>query len=178
MLQTRSSNLKICVHGKQNPFDVGYLRYSVEATYKPPVVKVYVQNSKSNDSNSVSGTMYISIIDGTNTWSAYTSDGYAYIPSLKPGEGIEIPIYLKRGTMYSVEKYKDLNSPANTQSPLHLYAHASFNVPDIVEEAKKQGVAGTDPHRPDKYVWDKNPQKNWRKEPLIMMKKTYNIWEY
>jgi len=96
--------------------------------------------------------------------------GSIYIPSLKPGELLEIPIYLKYGSMssYAYDKYKNGDTDI---TPLTLNAYVDYSVPNIAEKAKNQGVKGTDANRPEKYVWDKSPNYSYTKTPFNMMKK-------
>ena len=158
--------------GDQNPFGAGYLRYSVSATQGRPVVYIEIYND--TKVNSPAGTLYVCVRGSVcNAWQSES----VYVPSLKPGELLYIPIYLAGGSMsdYAYQKYKNNEKPFVDQSPLSLDVSVDYNVPDIVEEAKKQGAKGTDPNRPDKYVWDKTPSYYYTKKPFNMMKKQ---WKY
>ena len=161
--QNQFKNLRT---GKQNPFNVDYLRYSTYATGRVPVVYVEIVNYAAIDSTT--GTMSIYIDNVTTAWKSESM----YIPSLKPGETLRIPIYLKRGTM-NESAYQRLKDNDPSIGTLTFHASVKYNTPDILEAAKKQGVTGTDPNRPDQYVWDRNPNYYYSRTSFILMEKLY-----
>ena len=113
--------------------------------------------------------MYVDVRGSVlNAWESQS----IYVPSLKPFEKLEIPVYLKSGGMNAAayQKYKN-NDPSI--GPLTFNVSVRYNVPDIAETAKKQGAKGTNPNRPEKYIWDKNPNYYYKKSPFIMMEKLY-----
>ena len=175
LLQKPRINLKICVHGAQNPFGVDYIRYSPKATQTNPVVYVEIYNN--TNVNSPTGTLNVSIGKTTATaWEKYS----LYVPSIKPGEILKIPVYLKYGNMS--EYAYGLQEEGKSAEPLTFRVSIDYNVPDIVAEAKKQDAKGTDPNRPDKYVWDKDPKYTYTKDHFDMMKELglyelYDSWK-
>lgn len=70
------------------------MRYSTEATYRPPIVEIQISNNTGAISSS--GTAHISITNQAMTGLggyAYRSKAI-YIPPIKPGEYLTIPVYL------------------------------------------------------------------------------------
>ena len=127
---------------------------------------MYVVVSNNTDVTSASGTMYMSMKSSAYV-PAFKSET-VYIPSLKPGEAIGIYVYLKLGNMNDSAFMKYVNNDPSI-GPLTFDFSVHYNVPDIAEEAKKQGVKGKDPNRPDRYVWDKGIDGYFTRKPFVMM---------
>ena len=155
---------------QKNPFNVDYLRYATQAQYNLPCVSVEINNNTKGIS--ATGTLYISIKGYTGSTSAFKSESI-YIPSLKPGEKLSIPVCLRYGDMQvaAYQKYKN-NDPS--MGSMSFNAMITYNLPsDIAKEAEKQGVKIPDPNRPVKYVWDKDKYYTYKRDPCVVMQKLY-----
>jgi hypothetical protein len=122
----------------QNPLKVGFLRLDTGRLYKPAYVDVFVCNySKTRATRS--GQVFVG---SGNGFEIYKSRCVA-IPALQPGEHVTIRIYLDhlRNKYDGYNQYFDEIYYGNSGKPYKLTVYTKFELPDVKQTAKEQGLS-------------------------------------
>ena len=136
-----------------NPLEVDYLKPASEAKYRPAYVDVKVFNH--HNTRSPAGMMSIRF----NPVNYYNLNFYDVrclpIPALDPHESTFIRVFLKPAHT-DVSSWKEYF--LGNKGPCEFKVGFSYDVPDVNEAAKAQGVTGSNPMQPDVFVYDAEPE--------------------
>lgn len=121
----------------QNPLKAGFLRLDTGKLYQPAYVDVFVCNY-SKTSATRAGQVFVG---SGNGFEVYKTRAVA-IPSLRPGEHVTIRVYLDhlRNKYDGYNQYFDEIYLGNSDKPYMLRVYTKFVLPDVKQEAKKQGL--------------------------------------
>ncbi len=134
-----------------NPLDVDYLRPSTEAMYRPAYVDVQVSNYTGKASPT--GTLTVNFYSVKRTSVNFYDYVKLPIPALQNGDSTFIRVFLKE----DIDGQTTYDSYYWGKDGDCLFtATAVFNLPDVEQAAKEQGLVGGDnPLLEDTYVFDK-----------------------
>lgn len=138
-----------------NPFDVDYLRPYPGAMYRPPRVTLSFFNSDKEEW-SRPGTFSIYFCSQGSLIHSLFESKTVTIPSLPPMSVQEIDVYLERGTVITAEGFRSYYD-GSSRDFTDLIVVARYDVPNIEEAAKEQGLIGTDPKITYLYEYDRDP---------------------
>ena len=136
---------------KQNPLKADFLRLDTSRLYEPAYVDVFVCNySKTRATRA--GSVGVRTGNGHDVYSPRSVP----IPVLQPGEHMVIRIYLDhlRNKYCGYEKYFDERYNGNYELPYKLYIGASFDLPDVKQAAKEQGLEAAPLPYVTEFVYD------------------------
>jgi hypothetical protein len=121
----------------QNPLRAGFLRLDTGRLYQPAYVEVFVCNYSKTRTTRAG---WVGVRTG-NGHDVYNPRGVS-IPALQPGEHYVVRIYLDhlRNKYCGYEKYFDEKYNGNYELPYKLYVSAGFDLPDVKQTAKEQGL--------------------------------------
>lgn len=136
-----------------NPLNVDFLKPASEAAYRPAYIDVRVYNQ--HGVSSPTGTLTVSFYPVRAPHYNFYEYVTLPVPSLKPGDETIIRVYLKPDNTDSGTTYKSYYY--GEEGDCLLTVRVKFDVPDIHDAAMAQGVSGSDPNRPDVYVFDYDP---------------------
>jgi hypothetical protein len=136
-----------------NPLNVDFLKPASKAAYRPAyiAVRVYNQHGVSSPTGTLTASFYPVRAPHYKFYEYVTLP----VPSLKPGDETIIRVYLKPDNTDSGTTYKSYYY--GEEGDCLLTVRVKFDVPDIHDAAVAQGVSGSDPNRPDVYVFDYDP---------------------
>ncbi len=135
----------------QNPLKVGFLRLDNGRLYQPAYVDVFVCNySKTRPTRA--GSVFVSAGKGFEIYKTRCVP----IPTLQPGEHVTIRIYLDhlRNKYDGYNKYFDKIYYGNSETPYRLTVYTSFDLPDVKQEAKEQGLKAAPLPYVTEFVYD------------------------
>ena len=140
----------------QNPLRAGFLRLDTGRLYQPAYVEVFVCNYSKTRATRAG---WVGVRTG-NGHDVYEPKGVS-IPVLQPGEHMVIRIYLKhlRNKYCGYEKYFDERYNGNYELPYMLYVNAGFNLPDVKQAAKEQGLQAAPLPYVTEFVYDHQPYR-------------------
>lgn len=138
-----------------NPFDVDYLRPWPGAMYRPPRVTLSFFNADKEEW-SRPGTFYIDFSSGGGDAFILFQSKRVTIPSLPPMSVKEIDVYLEKGKTITAEGFRSYYD-GSSKDFTNLNVTATYDVPNIEEAAKEQGLIGTDPKITYLYEFDRDP---------------------
>lgn len=136
---------------RQNPFHVDFLRLHPDALYEPAYIDVSVANY-SEKYTTVGGTLGLHFGDATRVYRPTS----VTIPPLKPGEHTIIRVYLDhvRNLYDGYGQYFDDVYQGRSYQPFELRVYTNFDLPDVRDAAKAQGLSPAPLPYVTEYVYD------------------------
>jgi hypothetical protein len=142
----------------QNPLKVAFLRLDTGRLYQPAYVDVFVCNySKTRPTRA--GSVFVSAGKGFEIYKTRCVP----IPALQPGEHVTIRIYLDhlRNKYDGYNKYFDQIYYGSSGEPYKLTVYTGFDLPDVKQAAKEQGLKAAPLPYVTEFVFD---HQNYRYE--------------
>ena len=135
---------------QQNPFRADFIRLYTEKLYEPAYIDVLVANY--SDEDTIGGKLGVGF---EKSFAVYSSQVLT-IPTLKPGESVVVRIYLDhlRNKYDGYNKYFDEIYNGNSEKPFTMSVYTVFNLPDVVQAAKDQGLQAAPLPAVTEYVYD------------------------
>ncbi len=135
----------------QNPFHADFVRVNTYKLYHPAFIDVLIANY-SDTQSSVGGTLGMSF---GNHSRVYRST-YVSIPPLQPNDFTVVRVYLEheRNKYDGYGKYFDAIYNGTSGQPFNMNIHTTFNLKDVREAAKEQGLLPAPLPAVTQYVYD------------------------
>jgi hypothetical protein len=141
-----------------NPLKVDFLKPAAQAMHRPAYIDVRIYNQHATASPT--GTLTVSFYPV----SASHYNFYRYVtlpvPSLQPSDETTIRVYLRHDNTDHIATYKKYYF--GDGGDCLLTVRVKYDVPDLQSAAAAQGAGGSDPNRPDEFVFDYNPIYEFR----------------
>lgn len=136
---------------QQNPFRADFVRVNTYKLYEPAFVDVLVANY-SDTERSVGGTLGLGFGDQSRVYSSSVLS----IPPLKPNDFTIVRVYLEhqRNKYDGYGKYFDEIYYGKSGKPFDLRVGTMFDLPDVREAAKAQGLSPAPLPYVTEYVYD------------------------
>ncbi len=135
---------------QQNPFKATFLRVSTYRLYEPAYVDILVANE--SGSPTIGGTLGASFGNHMEIYRARVVE----LPTLQPGESMTVRLYLdhERNKYDGYNGYFDKIYNGNGESPFAMHIWTIFDLPDIRQAAKDQGLSPAPLPCVTEYVFD------------------------
>lgn len=135
----------------QNPFHADFVRVNTYRLYEPAFVDVLIANY-SDTKNSAGGTLGLTFGDHSEI---YRSSCLA-IPTLKPNDFTIVRVYLEheRNKYDGYGKYFDEIYYGTSGEPFKMRVYTSFDLKDVREAAKEQGLSPAPLPAVTQFVYD------------------------
>ena len=136
---------------QQNPFRANFVRLSRTKLYEPARIVVFIKNY-SKTHTTPAGELSFSC---GNYFDVYSSQS-TRIPPLKPGESTTVYLYLNHLRNQNEGYYKAFDKKYYGQDgkPCKMSVTARFDLPDVRQAAKEQGIAPAPLPYVTEYVYD------------------------
>ena len=148
----------VALLNQANPIGVDFLKPAAKAMYSPAYVDVKVNNVRGRISPS--GTLTVSFYPVDKPHYKFYKYVTLPVPPLQPGESTVIRVYLRQDNTDYIDLYKQYYFGEIGDS--RLTVSVKYDVPDVRDAALSQGKSGSDPNRPDEYVYDHDPVYEFR----------------
>ncbi len=135
---------------QQNPFHADFIRLYTEKLYEPAYIDVLLANY--SDEDTIEGKLGVGF---DKSFAVYSSE-VVTVPSLKPGESVVVRIYLNplRNQYDGYNQYFDEIYYGNSEKPFKLTVWTIFDLPDVAQAAKDQGLKAAPLPAVTEYVYD------------------------
>lgn len=164
---------------RQNPLHADFLRLYTKKLYAPAYVDVFVCNY-SQTRPTRSGQLFFS---SGNSFDVYRT-ARVPVPALQPGEHTVIRIYLDhlRNQYDGYNQYFDAKYNGTSGTPYNMLLYADFDLPDVRQAAKAQGLSPAPLPYVTEYVYDHQEYRFERSfvpaEPILTSDSVPNAQDY